>query len=1584
MARRPTDSLIFDTLHLEGGLFVPAVLEKAARGEHTAQKAADYALPKGLNLTDEQGRAFRIALALGKAFETTRARADVNAARATTGFVIELLRDALGYADLAACTAPIVLTDRAYPITAFACAGRVPVIVAPHGLDLDAPDERFAIQGSGARRRSAYQLAQQFLNAEPACAWAIVTNGRQLRLVRDADTLTRPAFLEADLDLILRAQRYPDFAAVWRLFHATRAGATDTPSEACPWEAWKKEGQEQGQRVREGLRTGVTEALLALGTGFIAHPANESLRTRLDSGALTKDAYFQQLLRLVYRCLFLFTVEERGLLHSLDDSAAARSARETYARGYALRRLRDRALRRSGFDRHSDLWTGTSVVFRGLAYGEARIALPALGGLFAPLQCPDLDQAQLENRHLLAAMRELRWSRKGGSLAAIDYRNMGPEELGSVYESLLELVPTIDLPARRFGFVGLTDEGNTDGNSRKTTGSYYTPEDPVQELLKSALEPVIAQKLAAHPADPARALLEISVVDIACGSGHFLLAAARRLAEKLAELRAVDGAVTPVDYRRALREVIAHCIYGVDRNPMALELARTALWREGFEPGQPLSFLDHHLVCGDALLGLTDFAILAKGIPADAFKPLAGDSKTITKALATENRAALKELEKRSSGPELFAQTDTADLLAELRALDALPETNPLEVECKAAAYTTFLRHASDSRLAQAADLVVAAFLAPKATESDRARCPTTQTLADLLYPRQGSTVPPATLAHARELCREARVLHWPLAFAAIFARGGFDCVLGNPPWDMLQLDPQEYFATRAPHVAKAQNMAARDKEIAALKEANDPLYRDYSLALRITEATQAFAHAADRFKYSGRGRINLASLFTESCFNLNSELGRVGIICPSGIASDSFTQHLWTHFTGQKRLVSFWSFENEEFIFPAVHHAFKFCLLTLAGAAIDVDPEFIFFARQVDALENHHRRFRLSAEDFQLINPNTRTCPVFRSQADAELTKRIYRRWPVLWRESTDDSPDENPWKLDLQLMFMMNTDSGIFLNQPAPTALPLYEAKMMHQFDHRWATYRWDASDGATGGYVTEDVSAAQKANPAFTVLPRYWVEERHVLARLSDAPRCVTRAYAEGSNLLHALATWVEAGHQADLLAEMGGPTASTRARIIAAAGKHFEALPPTAAEWLKEKDLAEAATHAPLTVDELAVLSAAPSLAAATRTLLDVRSPRWLMGWRDITNATNERTVIASVVPRAGAGDTLLLMFPDCADKRLYACLLADQNSLVHDFVARQKIGGTHLKYHVKKQITNLPPSAYTEDDLAYIVPRVMELTYTSHDLAPWAADLGHTGAPFGFDPARRAILRAELDATYARLYGLTRDELRYILDPSDTHGADYPSETFRGLKNNDIKAHGEYRTRRLVLEAWDALAARDTRPAEVMTPAPARVSSPDWMDRPLVYPTLPRGRISPALYRASVVPHLMHQAGGELSFARFRRAYWLLTEPQTLLRFAKGEVGREATKWSRDYHDHLEKDQFIPHLRGAIRHDLRFITVDGERRLQLRPTDHLSGDDHAIFDARLALWVAELWPSDEPISPLTSAEEAVIKELELVM
>ena len=201
----------------------------------------------------------------------------------------------------------------------------------------------------------------------------------------------------------------------------------------------------------------------------------------------------RQLLRLVYRLIFLLTIEERGLLHPDGTPDAARTL---YADGYSLRRLRERSAKRSAHDRHSDLWQATQIVFRGVAGGELRLGLPALAGIFAKSQCPALDAAKLENRALLFAVFKLSWLQDAAGLARVNWRDMGPEELGSVYESLLELVPEVDVHGRQFGFVGLTSEGSTAGNDRKTSGSYYTPDSLVQVLLDSALEPVIADTIA--------------------------------------------------------------------------------------------------------------------------------------------------------------------------------------------------------------------------------------------------------------------------------------------------------------------------------------------------------------------------------------------------------------------------------------------------------------------------------------------------------------------------------------------------------------------------------------------------------------------------------------------------------------------------------------------------------------------------------------------------------------------------------------------------------------------------------------------------------------------------------------------------------------------------------------------------------------------------------------------------------------------------------------------------------------------------------------------------------------------------------
>lgn len=1455
--RKTQAVLHLPTLTLEGSLFLSDQLEKAALGRAPWQTEADYGTPKGLKLKDDYSRAFQIACAQWRHFAAQFERADADAAKLTHDFVRELLRDVLGYTHVQPCSG-ITLGERHYPISLL--AGSVPVVVAPHTLALHEPDPRFAIVGAGSRKKSAFMLAQELLNASPEHLWGIACNGKTLRLLRDAATLTRPSFLEVDLADLLGGQRYAEFANVWRLLHASRAapllasaaaGQGTTDPTQCIWEQWRAAGQQEGTRVRDGLRQGVTDALQTLGEGFIQHPANDALRAQLHTGELTKDAYFQQLLRLIYRLIFVFTVEERGLLHPAydphddrtDEGKAFHAARRAYAQGYALARLRDLCLKRRARNRFDDRWQALRIVFQGLSEGEPRLALPALGGLFATSQCPQLDTASLDNAHLLAAMQNLRWASHKDVLAPVDYRNMGPEELGSVYESLLELVPEIDLPARRFGFVGLTSEGSTAGNARKLSGSYYTPDSLVQALIKSALDPVIEQRLAAQPQSPIDALLSIRVIDPACGSGHFLLAAARRLAEKLAQLRAAlhsdSSEQTEQDFRHALREVVSRCIFGVDRNPMAVELARTALWLEGFEQGRPLGFLDHHLQVGDALLGLTDLKALELGIAKDAFKPLSGDDKDVCKQLTKVNAAALKNLEKKRNA-QAFGQLDVASSqdsgLKPLQALEALPENSTQEISAKEAAYRAFLEQAKTSRLAHAADLLVGAYLLPK-REGDEMCIPTSATLYLTLL---GDSLPAeqqGALAAAQTACMQARVLHWPLAFPQVFASGGFDCVLGNPPWDMLQLDPQEFFATRDPNVANAKHMAARDKMIAALEQTNPRLHAEYWSEVRLTEAAQNFIHASGRFPTSGFGRLNLAYLFTELFLELRRVEGRSGLIVPTGIATDSFSQHLFNRIANGN-LISLFDIENREAVFPSVHRSYKFCLLTLGAAQA---AEFVCFASQVSQLADPRRRFTLTPEDFGLLNPNTRTCPVFRSNADAELTKKIYRSTPVLWRESRDGIEERNPWGLQFMLMFMMNTDSYRFKDAGGEDLLPLYEAKMIHQFDHRWATYIADGD--------SRDMTLAEKQDPTQTVRPRYWVDEREVLARIANVPARLSKAWLlthtqgaystnipQEKTLEFAVASWLAGGlmreavhHQGQAARTLDALSKNEFAQALHWTQNVLEQRYPPLAETLRAAGIegkpaakafaawCEDDRDMPLSQQELDEVEGwmgtwhglssegtrVSHLLLAVDAWMKRRSPAWLMGWRDITNATNERTVIASVVPRVGVGHTMPL-FMTTQEPSYVAALLANFGALVLDFCARVKVGGTHLTYGYLKQFPVLPPDCYIEADLAFIVPRVLELTYTAHNLQPWAQDLGYYSEPFAFNPTRRAQLRAELDAYYARLYGLTRDELRYILDPTDIMGEDYPSETFRVLKNKEMREFGEYRTQRLVLQAWDQL------------------------------------------------------------------------------------------------------------------------------------------------------------------------------------
>ena len=554
----------FTALRIEGGILPPEFFQAIAALEAPQQAGADYGLSKSLALKEELARYWRIANDLYSRYSERRARQDLIAGKVGVDeWLVPLLHSLLGYDDLTTANS-VTLGDRVFKLTHSACGGTVPLLLVTRDFNLDKADPRFGYEGL---RQAPHGLMQEYLNAQDSSLWGIVSNGSKLRILRDNPSLTRPSYIEADLDLVFTEELYPDFAALWLAAHASRLKPIDDKPSNCIIETWRTKAHETGERALENLRDGVTEALRQIGNGFLQHPNNDDLRAKLEDGTLSPEHYFQQLLGLVYRLLFLFTAEERDLLHAPEATDAQRSV---FADGYSLSRLRERALRRRYYDHHWDLWQGLRVTFHALARGTPVLGLPALGGLFRSGQCLDLDTAAIANERLLDAVRSLSFLPLQ-RLARINYRDMGTEELGSVYESLLELQPAVDVNATpwTFGFIGDGSGEKTRGSQRKLTGSYYTPAALVSELVKSALEPVLAEAIADHPEDPRKAILDLKVLDPACGSGHFLLAAARRMAAEIAHIESGTKTSEEAVRQHALREVVQFCIYGVDRNPLA-------------------------------------------------------------------------------------------------------------------------------------------------------------------------------------------------------------------------------------------------------------------------------------------------------------------------------------------------------------------------------------------------------------------------------------------------------------------------------------------------------------------------------------------------------------------------------------------------------------------------------------------------------------------------------------------------------------------------------------------------------------------------------------------------------------------------------------------------------------------------------------------------------------------------------------------------------------------------------------------------------------------------------------------------------
>ncbi|MGA2452737.1 MAG: N-6 DNA methylase [Solirubrobacteraceae bacterium] len=1064
--------------------------------------ADSYHLAAGERLGEVVSQAWNRLLGAWAAFDAERATlpADATGGQLTRERWLHVLFDSLGYGRLAKQPA-VVIDGKTYPI--FSEWQHTPI----HLVGCNVAIDRRSAGVVGAAGQSPHSLVQELLNRSTERLWGLVSNGLRLRLVRDNIALTRQAFVEFDLEAMMTGEAYSDFVVLWLTCHQSRVEG-ERP-DTCWLERWTKVATDQGARALDALRTGVEQAISTLGGGFLAHPQNHQIHNALRSGELAAQDYYRQLLRLVYRLLFLFVAEDRDAL--LDPDASPR-ARERYLTYYSTRRLRRLADRRRGGPQH-DLYSGLSFVMAKFASTGCRpLGLPALGSyLWSRDAIGLLADARIANLDLLSALRALAWVEEGSVRRAVDFRNLGAEELGSVYESLLELHPELHRGTATFTLRTVT------GNERRTSGTYYTPTDLITALLDSALEPVLGR--AARAPDPEAAILRLAVCDPACGSGHFLIAAANRIGKCLAVVRTGDLEPSPEAIRHAVRDVIGHCVYGVDMNPMAVELCKVSLWVETLDPGRPLSFLDDRVVCGNSLLGATP-ELIAAGIPDEAYKPLLGDDKEFVTELRKRNAR------ERSGQAELGDTTATVEsdaqmLVASSSAITQIHDDSLRGVHERERRFDQLLTSPELARARLLADTWCAAFVAPK-----RPGAPTITQATMLRVAVQGAS---GLSSDERKVIDDERRAygfhHWHVAFPAVIARGGFDVVLGNPPWEHTELKEREFFAARAPTISAAPNKAAREEGIARLRDDDPAQFAAYEAAKRQADGWSHMLRSSGRYPLCGRGRTNTYAVFAELMRTIIRPEGRVGMIVPTGIATDDTTKHFFSDLVERRALVSVLSFENEALLFPQVHHATKFCLLTLTGDTYDRDPVFVFFARAVADVSESWRRFTLSSADIRRVNPNTGTCPIFRSRHDAEITKGIYERIPPFVVDGVEGG---NPWNANLsQGLFNMSSDAGLFETQAGEGRMPLYEGKMFWQFDHRYGTYAGQTAAQAKQGTlpaVTEDAHR----DPRYTVVPRYWVDrgrvDAEIRARELDkwliAARGITSAVVNRTMVLSAL--------------------------------------------------------------------------------------------------------------------------------------------------------------------------------------------------------------------------------------------------------------------------------------------------------------------------------------------------------------------------------------------------------------------------------------------------------------------------------
>lgn len=1178
--------------------------------------------------------------------------------------------------------------------------------------------------------------------------WGILTNGDRWRLYFQGARSVSEQFFEISLPALLDlpdhnvglfvltpAQRAHWLRVFFLVFRRESFLATSTETQT-----FHQRAADMSRLYEERVAANLSDVVFKGVFPWIAQAISAQ-----EPAAQLSDVREASLIFL-YRLLFIFYAEDRGLLPVNNERYDDYALRDRVRNDIGLRTDRGDTFSASA----ARYWSAIDDLCRAIDGGDASIGLPPYnGGLFDRQRVPLLAKVRLGDSVIADIVDVLSFDRESGQRRYINYRDLGVQQLGSIYERLLEYElrrEDGELVIRPNIF------------ARRGSGSYYTPDELVGLIVKETIEPLVSARAAEFgtravelaagndgesrrigrlkPLDPASRLLELKICDPAMGSGHFLVNLVDYLTDQVitatAEAEAlVENYISPLseridtirntilnnaeqggwtidpeqlDDRHIIRRMILkRCVYGVDKNPMAVELAKVALWLHTFTVGAPLSFLDHHLRCGDSLFGSWVQPGIEK-VSRQGGLFLLGPLKRAKSAAASmqiiEGLTDVEIAEAHRSA-DVFAGVEDStaslnNLLSLVHALEWLDTSDKEDDKAIATYYTGVF-----------GDQVELA--------SGRVAVKTEIEYGDRFE---------GLLRKARTLIEQERFLNWQVVFPGVWDKweepglaGGFDAVIGNPPWDRMKLQQVEWFADRKREIALAQRASDRKRLVANLESTNDPLAQDFALASERAATGVRMARDGGDYPLLSGGDLNLYSLFVERSMTIVKPNGMVGLLVPSGIASDKTAAPFFRSVATEGRLSALYDFENKKAFFPDVDSRFKFCVFVASRSRLGKPAKCAFYLHSVDELDDPNRRFEMTAAEFSRVNPNTGTAPIFRTQRDAELTKSAYGRLPVLVDRST--GVEVKAWALRYSTMFHMTNDSGLFrtrdellesegayrsgdgnrFRSASGDWVPLYEGKMVQAFDHRAASVVVNP-DNQHRPAQPKTTSLEEHRNPEWSPNPQFWVA-----------------------------------------VSELPAPPPSHR------------------------------------------------------------------LAFKDVTAPTNVRSMIAALTPGVAAGNTLPILEIEGHREFDSAILLANFNSIPFDYFARQKIQGQHLNWFIVEQLPVVPPARYEEARFGpktaaeVIHEAVLELTYTSHDMAPFAAGMryvdeaGNVKPPFTWDEGRRLNLRAKLDALLFHLYGIdSRDDVRYIYS------------TFPILEREEIAEYGHYRSLELCLAWMNALRA----------------------------------------------------------------------------------------------------------------------------------------------------------------------------------